>query len=137
MNNAVTPKISRPWSKICRGELPWMGRMGRKALIASVIALGSIGAAQAQDAGPRLIGTGDDAQLVYPAPSRSLVGGGVASLTGAGDDAHLAYGGPTVSETQTGLVAELVGTGDNARLVYHAPAGSTSLLARYVSRPRD
>jgi uncharacterized protein YjiS (DUF1127 family) len=121
---------------ISRGEIPWMARMTRNALIASMVALGTIGAAQAQDAGPRLIGTGDNAQLVYPAPSRNVVGGGVASLTGTGDNALLAYSGPMRQEAQTGLVAELIGTGDNAQLVYQAPATGSSLLAGYGSRPR-
>src|SRR4051812_21746506 len=65
--------------------------MIRNTLIAAAIALGTLGAAQAQDNGPRLIGTGNNAQLVYPVPSANVVGGGVASLTGTGDNARLAY----------------------------------------------
>jgi hypothetical protein len=110
--------------------------MFRNALIASVIALGTLGAAQAQDAGPRLIGTGDDVQLFYPEPSRNLVGGGVASLIGTGDNARLAYTGPVRPEAQSGLVAELNGTGDNAVLTYHAPIAGSSLVAGHGSRPR-
>src|SRR3954453_21929262 len=105
--------------------------MIRNTLIAAAIALGSLGAAQAQDNGPRLIGTGNNAQLVYPVPSANVVGGGVASLTGTGDNARLAYGGPVAQQAASGLVAELVGTGDNAQLVYHAPAAGGSLLAGY------
>ena len=110
--------------------------MIRNALIASVIALGTLGAAQAQDNGPRLIGSGDNAQLVYSEPSRNVAGGGVASLTGTGDNARLAYTGPVMPEAQSGLVAELNGTGDNAQLTYHAPAAGSSLLAGHGSRPR-
>jgi len=110
--------------------------MIRNTIIAAVLALGAVGAAQAQDNGPRLIGTGDNAQLVYAVPSRNTVGGGVATLTGTGDNARLAYGGPVRQEAQTGLVAELVGTGDNAQLVYRAPATGSTLLAGQGARPR-
>jgi hypothetical protein len=65
--------------------------MSRNALIASVVALGAAGAAQAQDGGPRLIGSGADAQVVYAEPSRNLVGGGVATTCGSSDDRTIAY----------------------------------------------
>jgi hypothetical protein len=120
---------------IRRGEVPREAQMIRKALFASMIALGTIGAAQAQDAGPRLIGTGDNAQLVHPMPSRNLVGGGVAVLTGTGDDAQLVHGGPLTAKASA-LIVELVGTGDDARLVYYSPAAGNSLLAANRSRPR-
>jgi hypothetical protein len=52
--------------------------MFRTTLIASVIALGAAGAAQAQDLGPRLIGGGADGgpRVEYAAPSQNVVGGG-------------------------------------------------------------
>jgi hypothetical protein len=100
--------------------------MIRNALIASVIAFGTIGAAQAQDNGPRLIGGGDNAQVVYAVPSHNVVGGGAATITGGGDDLRIAYGSDTPAQQRSGLVAELIGGGDDQQVVYHAadPAGS-------------
>jgi hypothetical protein len=58
--------------------------MIRNAVFASVIAFGAIGAAQAQDAGPRLVGGGDNKQLVYrPAvPAGAMVAGRAAQPRG-------------------------------------------------------
>jgi hypothetical protein len=109
--------------------------MFRNALFASLIALGATGVAQAQDAGPRLIGGGDNTQRVYSQPSRNVVGGGAASITGGGDDMRIAYGQGVTTEVASGLVAELVGGGDNAQLVYRQAAPSDSLLAGQASRP--
>lgn len=70
--------------------------MIRNTVFAAAIALGTFGAAQAQDAGPRLVGGGDNTQVVRAEPGRNVVGGGSATLTGGGDDRHLAYG-PTMA----------------------------------------
>jgi hypothetical protein len=109
--------------------------MFRNALIASVVALGAAGAAQAQDGGPRLIGSGADTQVVYAEPSRNLVGGGVATTSGSSDDRTIAYG-DTSAQAGSGLVAELTGGGDNAQLVYRPAAPADSLLAGRAARPR-
>jgi len=63
--------------------------MIRSIFLASALTLGALGAAQA--AGPQLVGTGDNAQLVYDAPSRNVVGGGVATLKGADENATVTY----------------------------------------------
>jgi len=111
--------------------------MFRNAVIASVVAFGVAGVAQAQDLGPRLIGGGADAQVVYAEPSRNLVGGGVAATSGSGDDRTIAYG-TTAFQAQAGLVAELTGAGENAQLVYRPAAPATdSLLAGRPARPRS
>jgi hypothetical protein len=104
--------------------------MFRNALFASLIALGAAGAAQAQDHGPRLVGGGTDAQVVYAEPSRNLVGGGVASLSGGGDDRQIAYGPNPVTEAPATAIARLVGGGVDAQVIYEQPqASAASMLA--------
>jgi hypothetical protein len=110
--------------------------MIRNALLASVIAFGAVGIAQAQDAGPRLVGGGDNAQVVYAEPSHNVVGGGAATITGGGDNLRIAYGSGTTAQAQNGLVAELIGGGDNKQLVYRAAVSSGALLAERTARPR-
>jgi hypothetical protein len=107
--------------------------MFRNALIASVIALGTVGAAQAQDNGPRLIGGGGDGgpRVEYPEPSQNVVGGGYARLTGEGDSRSLAYAGPTATQAPSGLIAQIEGGGNEQALVYApAPAASTALAGK-------
>jgi hypothetical protein len=101
-----------------------------------VFALGTAGAALAQDAGPSLIGGGDNAQVVYAVPSRNIVGGGAATITGGGDNLSIAHGPQVTTEAATGLVAELIGGGDDAQLVYHPAQASGSMLAGQAARPR-
>jgi hypothetical protein len=107
--------------------------MFRTALIASVLALGAAGAAQAQDLGPRLIGGGADGgpRVEYAAPSQNVVGGGYARLTGDSDSRSLAYAGPTATQAPSGLIGQLVGGGSEQKLVYvPAPASSTALAGK-------
>jgi len=106
--------------------------MIRNALIASLIAFGTAGAAQAQDAGPRLIGGGPDAQVVYAAPSHNVLGGGNATIVGGNNDQRLAYSGTTTAQPQSGFVAEIVGGGENQQVVYHQVPGSTAVAGRPV-----
>jgi hypothetical protein len=107
--------------------------MFRTALIASVLALGTAAAAQAQDLSPRLIGGGADGgpQVVYAEPSQNVVGGGFARLIGEGGSRSLAYAGPTTSQVPSGLIGQLVGGGNEQALAYvPAPAASTALAGR-------
>lgn len=108
--------------------------MIRNTLLASVIVLGAIGAAQAQDAGPRLIGGGNDSTVAYAVPSDNLVGGGVARIIGGGENQSLAYG-RTAAQAPNGLVAEVIGGGENRELVYHAlPAPGRTLAGQGAPR---
>ncbi len=118
--------------------------MIRNALFASVIVLGAAGAAQAQapDAAGgvpgggsivggglsgMLIGSGDNAQVVYARPGAGS-GGGM-HLVQAGRSARFAgsddgsprfeYGPPAAAET--GREAWLSGGGDDAQVVYGRP----------------
>lgn len=107
--------------------------MFRTMLLASALALGTAGAALAQG-GPRLVGGGENAQVVYDAPSQNVVGGGVASISGGGDNTQIAYGSTVTSEAPNGLVAEMVGGGENTQVVYHAAQAPASLLAGRTAR---
>ena len=104
--------------------------MFRTMLLASTLALGMTGAALAQG-GPRLVGGGENAQVVYDAPSQNVVGGGYARLTGDSDSRSLAYAGPTATQAPSGLIGQLVGGGSEQKLVYvPAPAASTALAGK-------
>ena len=108
--------------------------MIRNALLASVLALGTIGAAQAQDNGPRLVGGGDNAEVVYSVPSHNVVGGGSATIIGGGDNLRIAYGSGTTTQKQRGLVAELIGGGNDKQLVYRPLATASSRFAGQAAR---
>ena len=108
--------------------------MIRNALLASTIALATIGTAQAQDNGPRLIGGGPDAFVAYDAPSRNVVGGGLATIIGGGDNQRLAYAPAATNQAPSGLVAEVVGGGENRQLVYRAAPVARRQLAGQVAR---
>jgi hypothetical protein len=110
--------------------------MIRNALIASVIALGAAGAAQAQDRGPQLVGGGENAQVIYGEPSRNVVGGGFASLSGGANNLRITYGPGVVTEAPDGTVARLVGGGENAQLVHEQVAPAAPLLAGRGTPPR-
>jgi hypothetical protein len=106
--------------------------MFRTALLASVLALGTAGAALAQDNGPRLIGGGGDGgpRVEYVVPSQNVVGGGFARLTGDSDSRSVAYAGPTAAQVQVG-VAQIIGGGQDQQLAYGpAPATGTSLAGQ-------
>ncbi len=107
--------------------------MIRNALFASAIALGTFGVAQAQDLGPRLVGGGENTQVVYAEPSRNVVGGGAATITGGADNLRIAYG-PRVDAQAPRYVAELVGGGNNTEVVYHEIVPATTMLAGQPSR---
>lgn len=108
--------------------------MIRTALFASAIAFASFGAAQAQDNGPRLIGGGADAVVVYDAPSRNLAGGGFATIIGGGENQRLAYAPGPTAQTPSGLVAEMVGGGENRQVVYRAAPAARRQLAGEAAR---
>ena len=92
--------------------------MVRNALFATLIALGTAGAAQAQ--APR---DGSAAAL-----AGNVVGGGVATLSGGGDNATVTYstggaGGGMTFHSQAGRAARFAGTqGDGPVVEYTAPA---------------
>ena len=113
--------------------------MFRATVLASLIALGTVGAAQAQDNGPRLVGGNGDGgpRVEYSEPSQNVVGGGYARITGEGISRSVTYTGPAKAQTQSGLIGALVGGGDEQKLVYvPASSSSTSLAGQPVTQPR-
>ncbi|MBK1659678.1 hypothetical protein [Paracraurococcus ruber] len=102
--------------------------MIRNALFASAITLAALGTAQAQDAGPRLVGGGADATVAYAAPSPNRAGGGLAAITGGAQDQSLSYASGA-TQRPSGLVGEVVGGGENRQLVYRPLPAATRLVA--------
>ncbi|MCO6417588.1 hypothetical protein JYK14_15670 [Siccirubricoccus sp. KC 17139] len=92
--------------------------MIRSLILASALLATAFAAAQA--AGPRLLGGGENAELVYEAPSTNLAGGGIAQVTGGGED--LAYSHATEAGAQRNAPAMLLGGGEDAVLVRHGTA---------------
>jgi hypothetical protein len=86
--------------------------MIRNLILASAIVVAA-GSAHAE--GPRLIGSGDNAQLVYEGPRGNVAGGGVSQLEGTRPNARQTY---TQTITPPGRLAVLSGTGDDAVLSY-------------------
>ena len=94
--------------------------MFRSILLASTLAVALTGSAFAQG-GPRMVGGGPDAQVVYDAPSDNVVGGGYARITGEAGNRTIAYGGAAQRQAPTGLIAEITGEAGNRHVTYHVP----------------
>lgn len=111
--------------------------MFRTMLLASSLALGLTGAALAQG-GPRMVGGGPDAQVVYDAPVDNVVGGGAATIVGGANDQRLVYGGGLTTIAPNGMVAEIVGEAGNRHVIYHptAQANNAGLYASSVRGQR-
>ena len=109
--------------------------MFRTILLASPLALGITGAAQAQG-GPRMVGGGPDAQVVYDEPSENVVGGGYGTIVGEANSRTVVYGGPTTAQASNGLIGEITGEAGNRTIVYHqaAPAAARALAAARSAR---
>ena len=109
--------------------------MFRTTVFASLIAFGAVGAAQAQDNGPRLVGGGADGdpRVEYVTPSQDVVGGGYARITGeAGNRSVAAVGRPT-GQASTGYVAQFIGGGREQALAYvPAQAASPTLAGQFT-----
>ncbi len=88
--------------------------------------------ALAQD-GPRLVGSGDNAVVVYDQAPGSIVGGGVVQMTGSGANTQFTYG-PVAA--QPGRVARLSGSGVNAEVTYAPEAPVARGFAGARSLPR-
>ncbi|MCK8786994.1 hypothetical protein M0638_21710 [Roseomonas sp. NAR14] len=107
--------------------------MFRMLTLASALALGTVGAAMAQDAGPIMTGGGDNLQIVYPQPSRNVVGGAYASIQGGGDNTQYSAAVEGRRTERPLGVATMIGGGDNMQIVY-APAPSNAALASAGTR---
>jgi len=108
--------------------------MIRNVILASAIALVSLGAAQAAEPGPRILGGGSDQTVVYDAPSPNRAGGGDARIIGGGENQSLNYAA-TTAQTPSGLVGQVIGGGESRKLVYRAQQPApTRLLAGSANR---
>ena len=108
--------------------------MFRKAVFASLIALGaaSAGVAQAADEGPFLVNRNGSQEVVYDSPRGNVVGGAYASITGGGDNTtYQAAPGARVEEPR--LIGRLTGGGDDEQVTYTAPAAAPAQAARLGS----
>ena len=111
--------------------------MIRNALFASMIALGALGsAAQAADAGPRLVNQGGTQEVAYGEQSRNVIGGASASLTGGGDDLQITYGPRVTTEADVGLAARVENVNGELQVVYGPAASSGTMMAGRTDQPR-
>ena len=82
--------------------------------------------------GPYVVGSGDNASVVYPEPSRNVVGGALTRTIGSGESATTEV--IAVQHAQTGRFARVVGSGDNASVVYDDQAPASLRLAERGTR---
>ncbi len=104
--------------------------------LAATLALGISSIAQAQQNGPRLVGGGEDAQVVYTQPSHNLAGRGSATLVGGGEDRQVVYAPMSTGQASSGFVARITGGGENQQVVYEAAPNTNSALAGLIGPPR-
>ncbi|MCO6415377.1 hypothetical protein JYK14_04195 [Siccirubricoccus sp. KC 17139] len=88
--------------------------MFRSLILASALLVTGFAAAQA--AGPRLVGGGENAQVVYDAPNANVAGGGVAVVTGGGADMVYSHDATTGAQ-RPAAAAMLIGGGKDAQVV--------------------
>lgn len=78
---------------------------------------------------------GGDADIAWPAEARHVThGGGIGRLVGSGEDARVLYA-DTLASDQAPMTATITGSGDNAVVVYAAPAEGRSTLAGAPALP--
>jgi hypothetical protein len=83
---------------------------------ASLLAVGFASGASAQEwTGPRVVGTGENNSLVYPTPSRNIVGGATYRVTGSGEGASIEV--LSVQTTNPGRPSRAVGSGESGQTV--------------------
>ncbi|WP_137181232.1 hypothetical protein [Roseomonas sp. AR75] len=90
------------------------------------VAFGSAAAAQDQY-GVRVVGSGENASMVYSGPSANIVGGARTRVVGYGESAQTVV--DEVQYVQPSRVARVVGSGENMSIVYDDVA-PTSLMAK-------
>ena len=109
--------------------------MFRKAVFASLIALGAAtSAAQAADEGPYLVNRNGNQEVVYGPQRDNVVGGAYATITGGGDNTtYQAAPGARFEEPR--LVGRLSGGGDDEVITYTAPAQGNAASVLQAGRP--
>ncbi|MDN3568016.1 hypothetical protein ACFQY5_26005 [Paeniroseomonas aquatica] len=110
--------------------------MFRNLLLASVIALGSTGAALAQE-GPRLVGGGGNGgpEVVYDGGiPGNVLGGAQVRMSGGDRDRSFQYGRVNAFPGQIG---QLVGGGNEAHVVYEAVPHANGIASVETGAPRS
>jgi hypothetical protein len=83
---------------------------------ATMLALGFASAATAEEwTGPRVVGTGENASVVYPTPSLNIVGGATYRVTGSGESATVET--LQVQTAVPGRITRQSGSGESAETV--------------------
>ena len=109
--------------------------MFRKAVFASLIALGAAGgAAQAADQGPYLVNRNGNQEVVYGPQHDNVVGGAYATITGGGNFQTYTAAPGARTESQD-LAATLSGGGDNEVITYGVPAAQGNTATALRLRP--
>ena len=104
-----------------------MTRPNRFAAVtaAALLGFGFATAAVAHD-GPYVVGSGENASVVYPEPSTNIVGGALSRSTGSGEsEGTQVLAAPTMQPA--GRIGRLVGSGENQSVVYDGAAPSSAL----------
>ncbi len=111
--------------------------MFRKAVFASLIALGaaSAGVAQAADEGPFLVNRTGSPEVVYDSPRGTVVGGAHAPVAGGGDP-PTARAAPGARVEEPRLIGRLTGGGNNEQVTYTAPAEAPAAQAGWLGGAR-
>jgi hypothetical protein len=83
---------------------------------ATLLAFGFASAASAEEwTGPRVVGSGENNSVVYPAPSQNIVGGALVRSTGSGESATTET--LQVQTAVPGRITRQVGSGESAETV--------------------
>lgn len=104
-----------------------MNAYARIALAATFAAAFGTAAAAEEWTGPRVVGTGQNASVVYSSPSQNIVGGALTRTVGSGESAEVVV--IDAQNAQAGRVARVVGSGENMSVVYEAPT-APALMAK-------
>lgn len=96
---------------------------------AAVTSIAFAGAAQAQNAGPYVVGTGENASVDYATPSRNILGGALTRTVGSGESAQTEV--IAVEHAQQGrVVTRVTNSGDNVDIIYGDAAPALRLTQR-------
>jgi hypothetical protein len=106
-----------------------MIRFSSAARIAAIALFGAglAGGALATERGPRIVGSGENLSVEYPAPSANVVGGALTRSVGSGEGVEVQV--IQVQAMQSARIGHLVGSGENQHVVYEAPAEGALRLA--------
>lgn len=89
---------------------------------ATLLSAGLGTAAAAEEwTGPRVVGTGENASVVYPSPSANIVGGAITRQVGSGESASIEV--LSVQNFTIGRPTRQVGSGESAKTLLPGQQG--------------